>query len=414
MLFLPFVAAALFYSMATGRFVAFTIFLLAVIGCCLLYAFFSLFRIRLELQAPSRVTEGEEIDLALLLRSRGFLPKFVSRSVIEIVDPHTPYSRRGNPKGRHLNLFYQHEQESDADDLKASTYQMDGFILGRGLSRIHRKLELNERGVVTLRRLKIYLTDPLGTFAFRRSFVLNHDILVRVRPALGGGLLQLSGASGRLDTHVKVGEMGEMTEFAGTRPYREGDELRHIHWPTVARTGDLYVREYTQSSADSVVVLLMRQPELDPGRDCRPPSGEFVLKTVAALVIELFNRRVQTFFATNLTDSPGVSIGYSKLALQRFHDELSAVSWRDRPRRLDFLDNVVLPGFDQACILIFCVETPQRDTLQQVSDLLRVSTSRCLVITPDGVDASAVSATGMRTVSCREKDPEALFANLSL
>jgi len=40
--------------------------------------------------------------------------------------------------------------------------------------------------------------------------------------------------------------VGESTELAGTREWREGDRLRDIHWPSFARTHRLVVKEYQE------------------------------------------------------------------------------------------------------------------------------------------------------------------------
>jgi uncharacterized repeat protein (TIGR01451 family) len=40
--------------------------------------------------------------------------------------------------------------------------------------------------------------------------------------------------------------VGESTELAGTREFREGDRTRDIHWPSLARTGHLVVKEYQE------------------------------------------------------------------------------------------------------------------------------------------------------------------------
>jgi len=40
--------------------------------------------------------------------------------------------------------------------------------------------------------------------------------------------------------------VGESTELAGTREFREGDRTRDIHWPSLARTGRLVVKEYQE------------------------------------------------------------------------------------------------------------------------------------------------------------------------
>ena len=71
---------------------------------------------------------------------------------------------------------------------------------------------------------------------------------------------------------------GSGTDFHGVREYQPGDELRHVHWRTTARTGTLSVAEYAQgASRDAVIALdLSRAAYARPGRGrrtrWRPPS----------------------------------------------------------------------------------------------------------------------------------------------
>ena len=44
------------------------------------------------------------------------------------------------------------------------------------------------------------------------------------------------------------------------REYRDGDDLRRIHWPATARTGDLMVRQEDRPAKRRAVVLLDPAP----------------------------------------------------------------------------------------------------------------------------------------------------------
>jgi uncharacterized protein (DUF58 family) len=45
-------------------------------------------------------------------------------------------------------------------------------------------------------------------------------------------------------------------EFSSVREYRHGDDRRHIHWKSVARTGELFVKEFTDDAPQRYTVVL--------------------------------------------------------------------------------------------------------------------------------------------------------------
>jgi len=51
-------------------------------------------------------------------------------------------------------------------------------------------------------------------------------------------------------------QVGESTEFLGTRDWRQGDRLRDIHWPSSARTGRLIVREFQEEYFVRLAIVL--------------------------------------------------------------------------------------------------------------------------------------------------------------
>ncbi|HBC86840.1 MAG TPA: hypothetical protein DCZ94_07795 [Lentisphaeria bacterium] len=48
------------------------------------------------------------------------------------------------------------------------------------------------------------------------------------------------------NANPRVSKVGESMEFLGCRQFRTGDNPRHIHWPSTARTGELVVREFQE------------------------------------------------------------------------------------------------------------------------------------------------------------------------
>ena len=52
-----------------------------------------------------------------------------------------------------------------------------------------------------------------------------------------------------------VSKVGESLEFHGCREFREGDETRHIHWPSSAKAGELIVREFQEEHLTRIAII---------------------------------------------------------------------------------------------------------------------------------------------------------------
>lgn len=49
---------------------------------------------------------------------------------------------------------------------------------------------------------------------------------------------------------------GQGPEYLGVREYRAGDSMRHVHWPSTARTGAVMVREFEQEQTRRLAVIV--------------------------------------------------------------------------------------------------------------------------------------------------------------
>lgn len=111
----------------------------------------------------------------------------------------------------------------------------------------------DRRGVVTVGPLQVTRRDPLGLVSVSRShgdtariWVYPRTHLMRAVPA---------GISRSLDGRLDRVPHGAIT-FDTLREYVIGDELRHVHWRTSAKVGELMVREHLDTSLPRLVVLL--------------------------------------------------------------------------------------------------------------------------------------------------------------
>lgn len=123
-----------------------------------------------------------------------------------------------------------------------------------------------KRGIYVLGPAEVRMADPLGFFRFIRRFTDREEVIVypEIYPLPG---FPLGGGSVEAGTRNSYGRRGD--EFAGLREYRRGDDRRHIHWKSVARTGELYVKEFAVEAPRrySVVLDLYRRELRVPERE---------------------------------------------------------------------------------------------------------------------------------------------------
>jgi uncharacterized protein (DUF58 family) len=98
------------------------------------------------------------------------------------------------------------------------------------------------RGRYSVGPLTARLVDPFGLAEVGATLAPAEDVLVypRVEPLGPGGPPADRAGSGPSAVY-RLAPSGE--EFYAVREYESGDDLRKIHWPSVARTGQLMIRQ---------------------------------------------------------------------------------------------------------------------------------------------------------------------------
>jgi len=124
-------------------------------------------------------------------------------------------------------------------------------------SRAHEELfhiPTAHRGVIDVGPARVVRGDPLGLLArvvseARAVRLYVHPRTVRV-PAIGGGFLR--DLEGQASTELSPSDIA----FHSLREYVVGDDSRHVHWRTSARTGQLMVQQYLDTRRAHVLVVL--------------------------------------------------------------------------------------------------------------------------------------------------------------
>jgi uncharacterized protein (DUF58 family) len=175
-----------------------------------------------------------------------------------------------------------------ADPLLESPLRVHPFVRER-VRQVSVPVRFARRGRRRLDPARLIVRDPLG---LRSQEVRSRDggevlVLPRIEPVLaatdGGGA-----ASGGMPEELGEGAGGSGLdprpidfEVDGLRPYRQGSPASRIHWPAVARTGDLLERRLVAGAESSPLVVL------DAARPDDEESLDRAVRAAASLCVHV-------------------------------------------------------------------------------------------------------------------------------
>lgn len=102
------------------------------------------------------------------------------------------------------------------------------------------------RGVFLTKEITVASAAPFGVARRRRRVPASSTTVVFPRVEALGSLEMLEAFTTFDHTDVTHARRGAGREYLGIREYRPGDSMRHVHWPSTARTGSVMVREFEQ------------------------------------------------------------------------------------------------------------------------------------------------------------------------
>jgi len=213
-----------------------------------------------------------------------------------------------------------------------------GFVgvLGPGCEQ---RLELmgncGHRGRVRLRGVRVLSRFPFGLFSCAVDLEIRAGLTVY--PAFGRfrrdpwkDTRYSASSSARA-----AGEHSGYDEFYGLREYRQGDNLRWVHWRRSARTGELVVREMMALRATQLIVLV----DAWPGP---PPASGGGLSRRSGLLIDPAVERVISAAATAVCD--GLERGHRVGLICRSAVPVVLAPAGGRPHRQRLLQELALIG----------------------------------------------------------------------
>lgn len=215
-----------------------------------------------ERTGPTSCSEGQRLTITLNITATGPLPKFYLR-VSDCLPPWLVLVGEPPPLILHLMPGESHVLE---------------YVL-----------EAGKRGVYALSETQVATTDPLGFYVYTQTIPCSSQLVV-YPTVLPVRYLAVIGAGAWGQQYQDEGRAhGSGLDFYGVREYRQGDELRRVHWRTTARTGKLVVMEYTQGATSDVLLALDLDQSAYEGMDDAPDgaleSAINIVATIAAYLL---------------------------------------------------------------------------------------------------------------------------------
>lgn len=173
---------------------------------------------------------------------------------------------------------------------------VDG-IPGRARARATYRIEAGARGRFPLGPVRIDIPGPFGLAPISHAFDARDTLVVvpRIEDLDDRAGAPRSPSDGAARSLLP---MRGIDDFSAMRPYQEGDDLRRIHWPSVARRGELMIRQDERATrARSVVFMDTRIRSAGPSGS---PTFERVVSAAASVGVHFVRGGAALRVATTL------------------------------------------------------------------------------------------------------------------
>jgi uncharacterized protein (DUF58 family) len=230
---------------------------------------------------PDRVMRGEpsRVTLHVANASRFFGASLVARDRLALADGRSA-SSRARADGR------------SASSRVGGTVPVPLVRLRPGkVTTVAYGVPTRRRGVIDIGPLEVSRRDPLALVGVVRRYGGQNKVWVRPRVHVITAVPV--GLSRSMDGRIDRVPHGSIT-FAALREYVMGDDLRHVHWRTSARVGELMVREHVDTSLPRIVILLDDRAEAHlPDGGGGESTFEAACEGAASVLVAAYREDVQ-------------------------------------------------------------------------------------------------------------------------
>lgn len=130
-------------------------------------------------------------------------------------------------------------------------------IPARARVQVEVEVDCPRRGAFPVPPISLYSATPFGMFGVTRIHHPEGELLVYPRgPHLDHSALMQSAP--RRAYHQRThNRSGSSYDLRRIRPYEPGEDIRAVHWPLTARTGQLMVREHQETSSRRLNLVVL-------------------------------------------------------------------------------------------------------------------------------------------------------------
>jgi uncharacterized protein (DUF58 family) len=218
------------------------------------------------------------------------------------------------------------------------------------------RLPTEQRGIYDLGPLEVNLNDPFGVAGVKMLAAPATQLTVFPRVDVIQPLPQTLGHDPHATTNhpTAIGRGGE--DFYALRPYEQGDDLRRVHWPTSAKTGELMIRQDEMPWQGRATVVLDVRRSVHSGT-----SLEQAVSAAASIVSATWRQR--SLIRLVATDGVDSGFGAGAAHVEAMLEHLATVQAHRVGELSTALETVRRDGRGGALAVVTTAGAPEADLL---------------------------------------------------
>lgn len=247
------------------------------------------------------------------------------------------------------------------------------------------------RGLIRVGPARSVQGDPFALTGRETRWTEELELFVHPRtvPLPGRQTGFVHDLEGHASSHLSSSDMN----FHALRPYVAGDDRRHVHWRSTARTGRLMVRQFEESRMSHVAV------SLDTGRTAYLDEEEFELGVSTAASVAIQTLYSESPLALLTSRDTLVSVTPS-----RAMDELSLVKQGPRGGVIDLVHSTIRRAPGSSVIVLVSGSTTPLSSLRQACSRFDVDARVVGIRVATGAELRVRSAGNVTAVQLGQLD----------